>query len=523
MEIQQFNEDDVKQIMAALTAVFLPQFERIQRGIDKLESAIDRRLCSAPRKQSSCFGETVVALEADSSEVTAQNTLLDVHGMIYLTQGRPEPSLKRFSSSGTSRVFEHCFSQTKQSSTAAESVVAIESGLPPVTTAETFKTISRVNSKTRFRPKQLQMMTPKSSEWSPTMQERDSKNEYLVGAIQSESSTTGTMGKFLEVQGMCGAPEIDQNGGESKTPKFDYGFLDTQEFESDDAGKTADDDSSLTRGNRSEKSDGEFNSLLEKASSSIELKNGSLDIPNSDSEQRTMFVANLNGPGKLLAHCSLMIDADTGETLLGDEGKAVIVEKGAIELDKMCREAEIFVSKNMFKQPTFDPIWDQFCEVFDKGKEQALRAKLFEEGEPDMIQIGYFYKSQLLAKEAIKVGKKKGRIWLSQNPCSGYILWRHGSLNWLGGNSSSRACFTHKVVMFPMVCFVDPEDVFKVVFQGLKVAISKMENCQKMAKAENCFVKPTLELNSRSMELIQVQSLPQNETRYVYVQREGIG
>ncbi|CAI0464940.1 unnamed protein product, partial [Linum tenue] len=66
-------------------------------------------------------------------------------------------------------------------------------------------------------------------------------------------------------------------------------------------------------------------------------------------------------------------------------------------------------------------------------------------------------------------------------------------------------------------------DVIKVVFQGLKVATSKLENCQKMAKAENCFVKPTLELNSRSMDLIRDQRLLQHETRYVYIPREGIG
>ncbi|CAL1413195.1 unnamed protein product [Linum trigynum] len=186
-------------------------------------------------------------------------------------------------------------------------------------------------------------------------------------------------------------------------------------------------------------------------------------------------------------------------------------------------EAENFLSKMMIEQPTFVPIWDQFCEWFEQQHAKVLRATLFEEVEPDMIQIGHFYESQLLAKEAIKVGKKKGRICLSQNPCSGYILWRHGSLNWLGGNSILIVFFADKVTNFPMVCFVDPDDVIKVVFQGLQVATSKLENCQKMVKSGNCFVKPTLELDSRSMDLIQDQRLPQHETRYVYVQREGTG
>ncbi|CAL1406139.1 unnamed protein product [Linum trigynum] len=181
------------------------------------------------------------------------------------------------------------------------------------------------------------------------------------------------------------------------------------------------------------------------------------------------------------------------------------------------------LQQNIFEQPSFDPLWDQFYDAFDKRKDQAFSAKLFEEGEPDMIQIGHFYKSQLLAKEAIKVGKKKGRIWLSQNPCSGYILWRHDSLNWLCGNSMLRVCIADKVSIFPMVCFVDPDDVIKVVFQGLKFATSKLENCQNLVKAETVFKKPTLELHSRSMDEILVQRLIPHESRYVLLQRHGIG
>ncbi|CAL1369585.1 unnamed protein product [Linum trigynum] len=74
-----------------------------------------------------------------------------------------------------------------------------------------------------------------------------------------------------------------------------------------------------------------------------------------------------------------------------------------------------------------------------------------------------------------------------------------------------------------MVCFMDPEDVIKVVFQVLKYATSKLENCQKMVKSGNCFVKPTLELNSRSMDMIRDHRLLQHENRNVYLPREGIG
>ncbi|CAL1410715.1 unnamed protein product [Linum trigynum] len=524
MGTQQIDMEEFKHVVIeAFKAALQPQFDRVQRGIDKLKSAIDKRLSIIPRKQSADFSRPKDRLDIQKPSNSASELVVNEEEANPNESPASELSSCEVLGANSAGVRRLCSSSRKQSRREGEAGGELGNESSKEDSTNMLEKLPVMNSLTTIDANQLQIQVHKLGKLPLQLPELSSKHEYLVGAIEGEPSRTETMDKFLEVQGMCGDPEIDQNGGESKMPKFDSGFLDTQEFESDDTGKTADDDSSLTMGIRSEKSDGEFNSLLEKASSRIELKNGSLDIPNSDSEQRTMFVANLSCPGKLLAHCSLMIDADTGQKLLGDEGKAVIVEKGAIELDKMCREDEIFASKNMFEQPTFDPIWDRFCDDFDKRKDQALRSKLFEEGEPDMIQIGHFYKSQLLSKEAIKVGKKKGRIWLSQNPCSGYILWRHGYLNWLGGSSISRVFIVDKVSMFSMICFVKPDDVIKIVFQDLKVATSKLENCQKMAKAENCFVKPTLELNSRSMDLIRDQRLLQHETRNVYLPREGIG
>ncbi|CAI0381394.1 unnamed protein product [Linum tenue] len=74
-----------------------------------------------------------------------------------------------------------------------------------------------------------------------------------------------------------------------------------------------------------------------------------------------------------------------------------------------------------------------------------------------------------------------------------------------------------------MECLVSQDEVYKVIFQTSKDASWKAENCLQMAKSVNCFVKTTLKLNLRSMDLIQVKSLPQHESRYVYLPREGIG
>ncbi|CAL1369407.1 unnamed protein product [Linum trigynum] len=53
--------------------------------------------------------------------------------------------------------------------------------------------------------------------------------------------------------------------------------------------------------------------------------------------------------------------------------------------------------------------------------------------------------------------------------------------------------------------------------------MSKLGNCLKMAKSGKVFVKPTLELNSRSMDEIRVQEPLQHESMYVCLHSQGIG
>ncbi|CAL1390232.1 unnamed protein product [Linum trigynum] len=79
------------------------------------------------------------------------------------------------------------------------------------------------------------------------------------------------------------------------------------------------------------------------------------------------------------------------------------------------------------------------------------------------------------------------------------------------------------MIFYILVCLVAQEEVIKVVFQGLKVATSKLENCQKMAKAENCIEIPTLMDYIWSLEhdlrLIQVG----DEIGSFLLQRKEIG
>ncbi|CAL1400308.1 unnamed protein product [Linum trigynum] len=415
----------------------------------------------------------------------------------------------------------------KHEQTTSEWVGKIGPDSSKLPNTESFHNVHGTYISLQFDPKSFQSTTPNSEIFTRKFGEA---KEESIGEIGSESNEKETMGNFGKVQVSSSNDPLEEGKPKSQTHNFclgspDSGFSSSETgiFKSSGGGKLLDDD---WRRFRDYRCTGvavidcwdRYESIL-----CNELDRGGLGTKSPNLELSPEFL-----PAPDSANC-WPESVSLSNSILGQIFFVVWVEcepwspTKRLEQIECELEAAIVMPKIVFAQPTFDPIWDQFCEWFEQTKDKVLRATLFQEGGPDMIPNCPPFTSQLFDKEAIKVGKKKGRIWLCQNPCSGYILWRHGSLNWLGGNSILRVCFSDKVTIFLMVCFMDPEDVIKVVFQVLKVATSKLENCQKMAKAGNCFVKSTLELSSRSMDPIRDQRLLQHQTRYVFEQREGIG
>ncbi|CAL1360977.1 unnamed protein product [Linum trigynum] len=85
------------------------------------------------------------------------------------------------------------------------------------------------------------------------------------------------------------------------------------------------------------------------------------------------------------------------------------------------------------------------------------------------------------------------------------LLWRFISYNWLDGNWRLKACFEAEVSLYTLKYLGAQSKVQKTIFEPDQKAMSKLGNCLKMAKSGNVFVKPTLELNLRSMDASQVQ------------------
>ncbi|CAL1357406.1 unnamed protein product [Linum trigynum] len=583
MGTQQIDLEELKKLVTeAFNAILQPKFDRIHRRLEELNAATEGRLCFPPAKQRLQTAEDVDELTAISKDVVAFCELIEGEGKISPSLGtagqkRIEGSSIKYAVGGYP-----CFAPVKQSSAAGDIVVEQEEDSPisptwgkflgfpgmdyPMETptdpaefktpklalnnlaAETFQsgdgreykftesTILEVKSRNANASEEfleLQRETPNTAQTpirSETARpisaaallqkpESDSENRYLVGEFKLESSETTTGNQFLDDYGRCMQLDNDLNRPEIKTPKVPELQNSAKTFKFQNGGNTKIVDSLITDAGQDL---GMFVRLIWKPfeqdlSGQLEWVGFNQEIPSLQVPPK--FVIASRGSGQLLLYFPATIDLAAGQGLQGNTQTNLIM----LESSSNGVGAVLSIVLPQLEYTFEDPFWVScdrllFCKFI-----QALRAKLFEEGGPDMIQIGPFYESKLLAKEAIEVGKKKGRICLSQNPCSGYILWRHGSLNWLGGNSRLRFFIAYKDAIFPMVCFVDPDDVIKVVFQGLKVAISKLENCQNIVKAETVFKKLTLELHSRVMDEIRVQRLIPHESRYVLLQRHGIG
>ncbi|CAL1394502.1 unnamed protein product [Linum trigynum] len=493
-------------------------------------------LCSSMAVQGSEEKESNSDMGEDSIKPNASETIVDTPG-VNSTEGI---DLIRVEKSTFIQGEYLCSPTPMQGKKESESVRAVGANLDQARDLDTVSEMARTCCAVQLELKGVEDETPNSEISTQNVKQNETKKVESVEAIGHESIKTETLGMLLMFQGSSGSLQFGAEIAESKMPKVEWASPESGKLLPDSGNSNGADGGKIVLCNWDliERNRTLITVVIDswkpgeaKGGNEFEQYGAEMKYPNSTKSSETSGSPEsakcLSDSGK---RPTAILDVFEHTDCVGKvrwSPTNLMKLKSWRKEDNLWAgeefEVQIFLPKSVFGQSTFDPIWDQFCEGFDKKNDQALRAKLFEEGEPDMILNGQLYTFLLLDKEAIEVGKKKGRIWLSQNPCSGYIIWRHGSLNWLIGNSMLRVCFADNVTIFPMVCFMGPEDVIKVVFQVLKVATLKLENCQKMTKAENCSVKPTLELNSRSMDGIQVKRLPQHKTRYVCEQREGIG
>ncbi|CAL1388696.1 unnamed protein product [Linum trigynum] len=439
MGTQQINEEELKKmVIEAIKATFQPKFDRIQRRIDELKlrtnnivspqlSAVhnpnsvmncdncvptrtnkaldvkDRsleliwvaerghssgskvekeagasRLCSSPIKQSVYYVDGVVALARDSTQEITSEVYPEVEGMTKSQQEVPEQTVgdRIPPLTGTQKL---CQFLAEQSSEIDDIVVLYGDDSKQEVFINTFNEDPGMFKVDKIHPERARMKNHEVGCLPLTVPQFDSKTGYLVGELERDSIQSNDAGKFLDDHRTRTDAQFISKISQFRIPNLESDELGSAQFENANSWKIAVDDSSLPRGIRSAKMDGKFDSVMEKAPASRELRNGSLDCPNSYSGQGSLFAAKLRHSGKLPDHLAELVLVNKGQIFLSDDEETVWVEESAIEWGMMCREAAIAMPKIVFEQPTFD---HQFCEAFDKKNDQALRAKLFEEGEP---------------------------------------------------------------------------------------------------------------------------------------------
>ncbi|CAL1366499.1 unnamed protein product [Linum trigynum] len=585
MDTQQINMDELKQmVIEAIQATFQPKFDRIQRRIEelklltdkvatpkksvlqnpiqerhhersipiKLTPAIDEcirklaaswdkaietssgptmekegaanRLCFPPAKQRLRSEEADVELEDDSNDVTAAGELLGVKEKISPTAGTLDQ--KVITEFGYAINFIGvecpCFRPTQQSLCLGNDL-ELEDGWKEVNTAYTFHIAPGMNSLSKIAAKHPQTETPNSAKSSLRTKEFDFENGYLVGEIEHESSQMNTGNKLLDDHGRCSITETSPNRPEFRIPNFSLDVLRSRNLTPDDGGKNAGDGLSPPMNYRGLEAIEKFISMMEQADSSSILQIGGSNPCGSTFDNFPEFVAKLGSMVKVLATFPrlIIVDIDQGSDV--DYQMALYLTKSSLNGNKDEGSENLKNGEERLGCTFEDPFWVPSDHILACKIIQALRSKLFEEGEPDMIPNRPLYKLELLDGKASSSCLKNVHFCLSHFPCSSSQFWRQVSLNWLNGNSILMACIEHGVIIYTLVCLVAQEDVIKVVFQSLKVATSKLENCQKISKAENCVEIPTLKAYIWSLEndlgLFQVGG----ERGSFLLQRKGIG
>ncbi|CAL1384676.1 unnamed protein product [Linum trigynum] len=206
------------------------------------------------------------------------------------------------------------------------------------------------------------------------------EDPLLGGAIQLDSSKSNVVESSQEVRGTCRIQQFEEKVLGYKTPNFDLVFLGCGHSNSVDGGKGELDELKTMAMLRDLGMEQNFNWKPGEEFGVLELDGGYLNhkppIVPSKNECRTAVRRHGNCSERNSA--KLVVKAG-----LFQPHKAFPIKLQApTQLDAIDDEIEAakVVPKKMFEQATFDPIWDRFCDDFDKRKDQALRSKLFEEG-----------------------------------------------------------------------------------------------------------------------------------------------
>ncbi|CAL1400793.1 unnamed protein product [Linum trigynum] len=185
---------------------------------------------------------------------------------------------------------------------------------------------------------------------------------------------------FMEVQGTCSIHQFDAKRIEQQTPNFQLKILGFQNLKTANGGKGKFDDSSTMVMNRDWGMVQSFNWKPgeERGVVQLDWKSSKRKPPIHSSKNR--YAEEVRQPGKFFDRVQVKLIVEEGSVRVQEDLPTTLQASKSIKQIVVEVEVVEILQKRMFEQPSFDPIWDRFCDFFDKGKGQALRAKLFEEG-----------------------------------------------------------------------------------------------------------------------------------------------
>ncbi|CAL1355164.1 unnamed protein product [Linum trigynum] len=452
-------------------------FRKLEREFPTPETTASNDLYFSDVKQSSSFGSPADVVEAKPAHDAALNASVDVDGGMR-EQGEV-PKLKndaKFSLVRRAEFPDSVFSSEKQSVLTALLAGATGDNSKSSLGAKTLNPIPIKSKGASLETISLETQESNCAKVPLFVKNTAEQNPLVGSAIQLKSSQTNGEEPSKDVRGTCGMHQFVSKMPGIKTPNFYLAFLGCENSNFGDGGNGELEELQTLVMNRCCRRDQNcyWRPGEDVVVDELDWRSCNRKPPNCSS--KNMYKGGVRRPGacsyripeklnkegglfRAQEEC-LVVELDCGSLKLkspispnglkfvvtirrtrscSDQFQAkLVINRGLLQLQPTFPTTllpsiplkqiegeygtEMFASKMMFEKPSFDPIWDQFSERFEQRKAKVLRATLFQEGGPDMIPNCRQFTSQLLNKEAIKVGKKKGRIWLSQNPCSGYIL-----------------------------------------------------------------------------------------------------
>ncbi|CAL1401858.1 unnamed protein product [Linum trigynum] len=366
--------------------------------------------CFSLQKQSIEANNSADDEEAKQSHNSSRNASVDVDGGIGARGEAPEPAIDARINPETRAAELPNSPPTKQSRRETQLVGALGATSSSANAAETFNPTPGISGVVSLEPNIPVIVDSIRAKPFLFVKNTADEDPLLGGSNQVDSIKLADGEPSRDVRGSCTINQFIAMRSDSQTPNLTLSLLGSENLNSDDGGEISGHDSPRLRCIPCIESIEECNSLIKKADSCPGLKDEAVNQKAPiwrSSSRRCVLPESGNKENRSLG---VIVPTESMKGAKWSPKKMQELEFRQKEVAARVEEAAKVFQKLEFELPSFDPIYEQFCADFDKRKDQALRAKLFEEGEPDMIPNFPPFTSQLLDKKLSKLGRRKAEF-----------------------------------------------------------------------------------------------------------------